>query len=93
MAGSHESTASELAGLVQGKHVTIMKAACLFTAKSREACSAFLVNSPPPRAVSGGGRLRASGDDSHGLSLEVGIRVGPHIGVIFISDIIAGKQM
>ena len=49
-----------------------------------------LANSSPLRGVSVGGRLKASDDDSHGLSLEVGIRVGPHIGVIFISEVIAG---
>ena len=42
--------------------------------------SAFLVNSSPPKAVSVGGRVTASGDDSHGLSLGVGVRVDPHIG-------------
>ena len=52
-----------------------------------------LANSPSPRAVRVSGRLKASGDDGHVLSLEVGIRVGPHIGVICISDIIAGIQM
>ena len=55
--------------------------------------NAFLANSPPPRAVNIGGGLKASDDDSHGLSLKVGVRVGPHIGVICISDIIAGIQM
>ena len=35
MAGSHRLTASELAGLVRGKHVNIMKTACLFSVKFR----------------------------------------------------------
>ena len=52
-----------------------------------------LANSPPPRAVSVGGRLKASNDDSHVLSLEVGVIVGPHIGVICISEIIVGVKM
>ena len=54
---------------------------------------ASLANSPSPRAVSAIGRLKASGDDSHGLILEMGIRVGPHIGVISITDVIAGIKM
>ena len=58
-----------VAGLKKVENVNIMKATCLFMAKSREACSAFLVNSPPPRAASISGRLRASGDDSQVLSL------------------------
>ena len=72
-------------------------------AGSRKACditrgcplvlSGLLENSPSPGAVSIGGRLRAHDDDSHGFSLEVGVRVGPHIGVIFISGEIRVKVM
>ena len=53
----------------------------------------FLVKSHPPRAVSLGGRLEASSDDSHGLSLGVGVRVGPHIGIMLISEVIVGVKM
>ena len=55
--------------------------------------SAYLANSPSLRAVSVGGRLMASGDDSHGLSLEIGVRVGPHIEVMNISEGIWVKVM
>ena len=58
-----------VAGLKKVEVVNIMKAACLFMAKSWEACSAFLVNSPPPRAASVGGRLVASDVGSQVLSL------------------------
>ena len=71
--------------------------------ESRKACdvtrgcslvpNAFLVNSPSLRAVNVGGRLRNSGDDSHGLNLEVGIRVNPHIGVLYISEDIGNIVM
>ena len=56
--------------------------------------SAHSLRIPPlTRAVSSGGSLRAIGVDSHGLSLEVGIRASPHIGVTFINGRIEVKVM
>ena len=68
---SHEvgKCALFVAGLKKVENVNIVKATCLFMAKSREACSTFLVNSPPPRAASVGGRLVAADAGSQVLSL------------------------
>ena len=72
-------------------------------AEGRKACDvrggcplvliALLEKSPSPRAVSIDGRRGARDDDSHVVGLEVDIRVGPHIGVRLISEIIVGMQM
>ena len=71
MTPSHgvEKCALFVAGLKKVENVNIMMATCLFMAKSREACSALLVNSPPPRAASIGGRLVAGDVGSQVLSL------------------------
>ena len=55
--------------------------------------NASLANYPLPRAVSVGGKLKASDDDSHGLGLEVGAKVSPHIGVKLVNGAIEVKVM
>ena len=70
VAGSRRLTASELAGLVRGKHVNILRAARLFSAKFRETCSRFLANSSPQQGAGTVGVRGGAGDlDSRVLSL------------------------
>ena len=69
-----------------GRCVTSREAALLFLAHYRRI-------PPPTGAVIIGGSLRAIGVDSHGLSLEVGVRVSPHMGVVFINEGIVGIEM
>ena len=57
----------------------------------------FLANSLQQGAVTSGGQLGAAGVDSqmllHRSGLEVGIRVNPHIGVLYINEDIGSIVM